>query len=649
MNFIIYFIFLIFGKTIHSQSWNTTDDILPWETYLQLGDIQRPLGLILNRSSLAHRHFTIGYLCLHSFMYDEAKEAFDLAINTTPTFIEAYIGKMLSCKQALWSYTDLDCGQAIYNTTRKLNRTNFQEELLSTVYQWYAYKPNITAGEDAFLLSIRNLSQNHSNETDIRVLLGLSLLNVAKQIQNQSQIEPPGMIEARNILEDVLKNESNHSGALHYLIHAYDVVLVNISQQAQDYADRYGKIVTTSSHAQHIPSHIWIRIGSWNRSLLANEQSIIVSLRLCTKKLLVSNLSISSIQLESIWNLLNTTQQKLLIQCDVVNRAYSMESLSYSRLQTGNWLGSLDLLRDLYFAYYQSNQTLNQYLSFAYRTQTRMIIELFYWFPYKSEFLNKIQQLLAINGTQTMMLLDENTTQWYPIWSEAGFRFSECLLRLLINVNNSNNIFIIDEHLTRLNNLSNRTVSLNPYVSISISIMISQIRGIRYYINQSWQECLNELNNAVKRELTLIPGTNSPSLIFINSSELLAVHLLLIHRQFEQGLINENYTLKSRQISIVDFPSQALILYKKANEAAPNRVINIVGMARANTQLGNTNEAIKLYQLLLTQMNLSNNTDLTLLKEAADFIAQNPIQYNSASNYFSSIFFFAFCIFFFYN
>ncbi len=77
------------------QFWNISDGILPWESYLKLGHIQRPLGLTLNRSSLAHHHFAIGYLCLHSFMYDEAQDAFNLAINITPTFIEAHIGKML--------------------------------------------------------------------------------------------------------------------------------------------------------------------------------------------------------------------------------------------------------------------------------------------------------------------------------------------------------------------------------------------------------------------------------------------------------------------------------------------------------------------------------------------------------------------------
>jgi len=94
---IIFTLIVLFASStyITSQSWNASDGILPWESYIQLSNIQRPLGLTLNQSSLAHHHFAIGYLCFHSFMYDEAQDAFDLALNITPTFIEAYIGKML--------------------------------------------------------------------------------------------------------------------------------------------------------------------------------------------------------------------------------------------------------------------------------------------------------------------------------------------------------------------------------------------------------------------------------------------------------------------------------------------------------------------------------------------------------------------------
>ncbi len=68
-------------------------------------------------------------------------------------------------------------------------------------------------------------------------------------------------------------------------------------------------------------------------------------------------------------------------------------------------------------------------------------------------------------------------------------------------------------------------------------MMISQIRGIRYYVNQSWQECLDELNNANQREATLVADANTPTLIFARSSELLAMHLLLIYTQSQKQLI----------------------------------------------------------------------------------------------------------------
>ena len=86
--------FISFLLVVSVNSVNAAD-LFAWETYLELGSIERPLGLLINSSSLSHRHFSVGYLCLHSFMYDSAQDAFDLAINTDPTLVEAHIGKLL--------------------------------------------------------------------------------------------------------------------------------------------------------------------------------------------------------------------------------------------------------------------------------------------------------------------------------------------------------------------------------------------------------------------------------------------------------------------------------------------------------------------------------------------------------------------------
>lgn len=79
----------------HSQRWNISNGSLPWQIYLKLSDVQKPFGLELNRSSLAHYHFAVGHLCLHSFMYDAARDAFALAVDVEPTLVEAHIGLVL--------------------------------------------------------------------------------------------------------------------------------------------------------------------------------------------------------------------------------------------------------------------------------------------------------------------------------------------------------------------------------------------------------------------------------------------------------------------------------------------------------------------------------------------------------------------------
>ena len=131
------------------------------------------------------------------------------------------------------------------------------------------------------------------------------------------------------------------------------------------------------------------------------------------------------------------------------------------------------------------------------------------------------------------------------------FFFSGHSLRILGGINASNYSIVdyrlkIDNHLFRLETLSNQTASLSRYVSISISLMISHIRAIRYYAHGSFEACLSELNWAVEREMLLVADNNSPYLIFIRSSELLALHLLLIHK----GKPTDRVCMNSNRIAV---------------------------------------------------------------------------------------------------
>lgn len=137
------------------------------------------------------------------------------------------------------------------------------------------------------------------------------------------------------------------------------------------------------------------------------------------------SVNVSSTQLQPYLNLLtNSNQTALLHDCDRENRAHSSEWLAYFSLQLGDWPTNLALVQDLFMADNQSTITPDHYKQFAYRTRARSIIELFFWFPYKNQFVNLTQQILTLNVSQSFVPVNSSMNRWYPIWSDAGWRFS---------------------------------------------------------------------------------------------------------------------------------------------------------------------------------------------------------------------------------
>jgi len=74
-----------------------------------------------------------------------------------------------------------------------------------------------------------------------------------------------------SILQSVADRNAEHPGAPHYIIHSCDDP-VNPSY-ALEACQNYPIIAQDTSHGQHMPSHIYYRLGMWNDSLLADNAS----------------------------------------------------------------------------------------------------------------------------------------------------------------------------------------------------------------------------------------------------------------------------------------------------------------------------------------------------------------------------------------
>ena len=81
--------------------------------------------------------------------------------------------------------------------------------------------------------------------------------------------------------------------------------------------------------------------------------------------------------------------------------------------------------------------------------------------------------------------------------------------------------------------------------------------------------------------------------------------------------------LNGTWVAIERFPLLALDLYKQADQTAPNRAINTLGMARGHADAGQDQTAVTLYQNLHFQMTSSNRSDESFLREVNQYIDQH--------------------------
>ena len=119
----------------------------------------------------------------------------------------------------------------------------------------------------AYVKAMEQLAQRYPNDDEAQIYYALALNTSAspadKTYANQ--------LKGAAILEVIAKRQPQHPGVAHYLIHLYDYPA--IAEKGLDAARRYAKIAPASSHAQHMPSHIFTRVGYWSESIASNVEA----------------------------------------------------------------------------------------------------------------------------------------------------------------------------------------------------------------------------------------------------------------------------------------------------------------------------------------------------------------------------------------
>ncbi len=217
--------------------------------------------------------FERGVALLHSFWYDEAEKQFKEIADRDPTCAMAYWGEAMSFYHELWDRPDeahlkrgWELVQQAQVTGRKTEREQDYIDALAAFYRDYN-KVDQDKRATAYSEGMEKVYKRYPDDNEAAVFYALSLL--ASEPETDTQLAYPK--KAVSILNGVLKKQPDHPGVAHYLIHACDNP--KMAQLGLPAARRYAAIAPASSHALHMPSHIFARLGLWQEDIESNLAS----------------------------------------------------------------------------------------------------------------------------------------------------------------------------------------------------------------------------------------------------------------------------------------------------------------------------------------------------------------------------------------
>lgn len=218
----------------------------------------------------AQKRFDRGMLYQHSFWYRASQKEFEDVLKADPECGIAYWGIALSL---LWNphvptpVQNLIDGAAAIDKAKAVGaKTQRERDYVAALAAMYADFDKVDRGArmQNYTKTMEQLAQRYPKDDEAQIHYALALNTSAspadKTYANQ--------LKGASILEPIAKRQPQHPGVAHYLIHLYDYPA--IAAKGIEAARRYAKIAPGAAHAQHMPSHIFTRVGYWKESIASN-------------------------------------------------------------------------------------------------------------------------------------------------------------------------------------------------------------------------------------------------------------------------------------------------------------------------------------------------------------------------------------------
>ncbi len=242
-----------------------------------------PLGTVdfpVSCSAAAQPAFNRATALLHHMTYPQAREAYRQVAAIDPHCAMARWGVAMTLFQPLWptrpSPTDLEQGWALVQEAEALGAPTERERLFIAAAGAFFSEP---ASPD-YWLRIRRWAEAMDElyaafpaDPEAEAFYALSLLaTVPADAVTHERAD-----RAAEVLLRVYRDNPDHPGAMHYLVHANDTP--GRERELLEITRKYEDAAPDNPHALHMPTHIYTRLGDWDGVIRGNLRAADAALR----------------------------------------------------------------------------------------------------------------------------------------------------------------------------------------------------------------------------------------------------------------------------------------------------------------------------------------------------------------------------------
>ncbi len=167
--------------------------------------------------------------------------------------------------------------KAIQRAMERINRATEQEQaLIESLFVRYDVNaiPDRAERDQAYMETVRDLLRKYPDDPDIAALYADAFMTMnAWDYWDENLRARPGTEDAARVLEESMARHPGHPGTNHLFIHLLEASLT--PERALPSADRLAATMPNAGHIVHMPGHIYLRVGQFQKAILTNERSVI--------------------------------------------------------------------------------------------------------------------------------------------------------------------------------------------------------------------------------------------------------------------------------------------------------------------------------------------------------------------------------------